>query len=72
MIKTTRTMKRAIAHCVHSVATVMFRHHITFDEALDPQYHEERWGLLLQNGANPEHKDQLLGLTKAQLVGESK
>ena len=68
MIKTTRTMKRAIAHCVHSVATVMFRHHITFDEALDPQYHEERWDLLLKNGAKPEHKDQLLGMTKAQLV----
>ncbi|AHZ60171.1 hypothetical protein HQ81_0167 [Dickeya phage phiDP23.1] len=50
----------------------MFRHHITFDEALDPQYHEERWDLLLKNGANPEHKDQLLGMTKAQLVGESK
>lgn len=72
MIKNTRAMKRAIAHCVHSVATIMFRHHITFDEALDPQYHEERWDLLLKNGANPEHKDQLLGMTKAQLVGESK
>ncbi|WKM80348.1 hypothetical protein [Salmonella phage SW16-7] len=63
-----RTLKRAIAHCVHSVATVMFRHHITFDEALDPQYHEERWDLLLKNGAKPEYKDQLLGMTKAQLV----
>ncbi|QOI58310.1 hypothetical protein pSal_SNUABM02_077 [Salmonella phage pSal-SNUABM-02] len=72
MIKTTRTMRRATAHCVHSVASIMFRHHITFDEALDPQYHEERWELLLQNGAKPEHKDQLLGMTKAQLVGESK
>lgn len=72
MIKTTRTLRRATAHCVHSVAAIMFRHHITFDEALDPQYHEERWELLLQNGAKPEHKDQLLGLTKAQLVGESK
>lgn len=63
-----RTLKRATAHCVHSVATVMFRHHITFDEALDPQYHEERWDLLLKNGAKPEYKDQLLGMTKAQLV----
>lgn len=63
-----RTLKRAIAHCVHSVATMMFRYHITFDEALEPQYHEERWELLLQNGTKPEHKDQLLGMTKAQLV----
>lgn len=68
-ITSERTLKRATAHCVHSVATVMFRHHITFDEALDPQYHEERWDLLLKNGAKPEHKEQLLGMTKAQLVG---
>ena len=55
-----RTLKRAIAHCVHSVATMMFRYHITFDQ--------ERRELLLQNGAKPEHKDQILGMTKAQLV----
>lgn len=72
MIKTTRTMRRATAHCVHSVATIMFRHHISFDEALATEYHEERWDLLLQNGASPDHKEQLLGMTKSELVGESK
>lgn len=63
-----RALKKAAAFCTHSVATMMFRHQLTFDEALDPKYHEERWGLLLQNGASPEHKNQLLGMTKAQLV----
>lgn len=67
-ITSERTLKRATSYVLHSVATMMFRHHITFDEALDPKYHEERWGLLVNNGARPEHKNQLLGMTKAQLV----
>lgn len=68
-ITTTRTLQRATAHNLHSVASIMFRHHLSFDEAMDPKYHEERWELLVCNGAEEKHKEQLLGMTKAQLVG---
>ncbi|QEG07893.1 hypothetical protein CPT_Magnus_009 [Klebsiella phage Magnus] len=64
-----RTLQRATAHVLHSVATIMFRYHLSFDEAMDPKYHEERWALLVANGADEKHKEQLLGMTKAQLVG---
>lgn len=67
-ITATRTLQRATAHNLHSVASIMFRHHLSFDEAMDPKYHEERWVLLVANGANENHKEQLLGMTKAQLV----
>lgn len=67
-ITITRTLQRATAQVLHSVATVMFRHHLSFDEALDPKYREERWALLLLNGAKEEHKEQLLMMTKSQLV----
>lgn len=63
-----RTLQRATAHVLHSVATIMFRYHLSFDEAMDPKYHEERWILLLANGAPENHKEQLLSMTKAQLV----
>lgn len=63
-----RTLQRATAHNLHSVGSIMFRHHISFDEAMDPKYHEERWALLVANGADEKYKEQLLGMTKAQLV----
>lgn len=62
-------LKRATAYCLHSVATMMFRHHISFDEAMDPKYHKERWDLLKRNGVEESHKHQLLGMTKEELVG---
>lgn len=68
-ITATRTLQRATAHNLHSVASIMFRHNLSFDEAMDPKYHEERWALLVANGADEKHKEQLLGMTKAQLVG---
>lgn len=61
-------LSRATAHVLHSVATVMFKYHVSFDKAMDPGYHEFRWSLLQSNGAKPEHKEQLLGMTKQQLV----
>ncbi|AER70292.1 hypothetical protein F416_gp160 [Salmonella typhimurium phage PhiSH19] len=67
-ITDTRALKRATAIVLHTVATIMHRHHVSFDDAITPQYHEERWDLLLKNGAKSEHKNQLLGMTKEQLV----
>ncbi|BBK03747.1 hypothetical protein [Enterobacter phage EspM4VN] len=63
-----RALKRATAHVLHSVAAIMFTHHVSFDEALDPKYHDERWVLLKRNGAHTAHRNQLLGMSKAQLV----
>ncbi|AFO10324.1 putative uncharacterised protein [Salmonella phage Vi01] len=67
-ITDTRALKRATAIVLHTVATIMHRHHVSFDDAMTPQYHEERWDLLLKNGAESGHKNQLLGMTKEQLV----
>ncbi|UNI71389.1 hypothetical protein [Salmonella phage SPTD1] len=67
-ITDTRALKRETAIVLHTVATIMHRHHVSFDDAMTPQYHEERWDLLLKNGAKSEHKNQLLGMTKEQLV----
>lgn len=67
-ITITRTLRRATAQVLHSVATIMSRHHLSFDEAMDVKYREERWALLLLNGAKEQHKEQLLLMTKAQLV----
>ncbi|WNM70675.1 hypothetical protein CPT_Mansal_009 [Salmonella phage Mansal] len=67
-ITDTRALKRATAIVLHTVATIMHRHHVSFDDAMTPRYHEERWDLLLKNGAESGHKNQLLGMTKEQLV----
>ncbi|QIQ62047.1 hypothetical protein bering_181 [Salmonella phage bering] len=67
-ITDTRALKRATAIVLHTVATIMHRHHVSFDDAMTPQYHEERWELLKLNGAHSSHKNQLLGMTKSQLV----
>ncbi|YP_009966671.1 hypothetical protein HYQ26_gp158 [Salmonella phage Se-G] len=63
-----RNLLRATAIVLHTVATIMHRHHVSFDVAMTPQYHEERWELLKLNGAHSSHKNQLLGMTKEQLV----
>lgn len=67
-ITDTRALKRATAIVLYTVATIMHRYHVSFDDAMAPQYHDERWDLLLKNGAKPDHKKQLLGMTKEQLV----
>lgn len=63
-----RTLRRAAAFVLHSVASIMNRYHLSFEEAMDPKYHEERWALLLENNAAECHKNQLLGMTKEQLT----
>uniref|UniRef100_A0AAU8KZ57 Uncharacterized protein n=1 Tax=Serratia phage Kevin TaxID=3161161 RepID=A0AAU8KZ57_9CAUD len=54
---------------IHSVASVMYKHFISFDEAIDPKYAEERWEEAVYNNLPAEWRYAFINSTKEELLG---
>lgn len=55
---------------LHTVASVMRRHHISFDEAMSWKYLDDRWESCVDSDLDPSWKYLILSFTKSELVGE--
>ena len=54
---------------IHSVASMIRKHVITFDEAVSPEYAEERWALAVENNVPEEWRYAFINVTKEELLG---